>query len=171
MKDRIKSLRKTLGLTQQEFADRLGISRGNIATYETRKGNPGSSVIGLICREFNVNEEWLRTGEGEIFSPKPETVVDELVHEYGLDDLDRRILHGYLRLSESDRAAVKRYVRSLFDDADVLASAAPVDQHAAWEAEARAEAEQVYREILAEKKAEAASSASPYGSSDGTKGA
>lgn len=64
MKERIKELRKTLGLTQQEFADRLGISRGNIATYETRDGNPGNSVIALICREFNVNEKWLRTGEG-----------------------------------------------------------------------------------------------------------
>ena len=76
MKDRIKKLRKALGLTQQEFADRLGISRGNIATYETREGNPGSSVITLICREFNVNETWLRTGEGEMFAPK--TDEDEL---------------------------------------------------------------------------------------------
>lgn len=72
MKERIKELRKTLGLTQQEFADRLGISRGNIATYETRDGSPGTSVIALICREFNVNEKWLRTGEGETFAPKTE---------------------------------------------------------------------------------------------------
>lgn len=64
MKERIKKLRKALDLTQQEFADRIGISRGNIATYETREGSPGNSVINLICREFNVNETWLRTGEG-----------------------------------------------------------------------------------------------------------
>lgn len=67
MKERIKKLRKALDLTQQEFADRLGISRGNIATYETRDGNPGDAVISLICREFNVSEAWLRTGEGEMF--------------------------------------------------------------------------------------------------------
>ena len=60
---RIKKLRKVLDLTQQAFADRLGISRGNIATYETREGSPGNSVIALICREFGVNEAWLRTGE------------------------------------------------------------------------------------------------------------
>ncbi len=64
MKERLKKLRKALDLTQQEFADRIGISRGNIATYETRDGSPGNSVINLICREFNVNENWLRTGEG-----------------------------------------------------------------------------------------------------------
>ena len=69
MKERLKELRKALGLTQQEFADRLGISRGNIATYETRDGAPGSSVVNLICREFDVNGEWLRTGEGEMFTP------------------------------------------------------------------------------------------------------
>lgn len=72
MKERIKKLRKELGLTQQEFADRLGISRGNIATYETRDGNPGNSVITLICREFNVNESWLRTGDGEMFLQQTE---------------------------------------------------------------------------------------------------
>lgn len=60
-------MRKELNLTQQEFADRIGISRGNIATYETRDGSPGSSVIALICREFHVSEAWLRTGEGEMF--------------------------------------------------------------------------------------------------------
>lgn len=67
MKERLKEIRKTLGLTQQEFADELGISRNNIASYETGKSNPGDSVILLICRTFNVNENYLRKGEGEMF--------------------------------------------------------------------------------------------------------
>ena len=65
--ERLKELRKALNCTQHEFAERLRISRNNIATYETGKSNPGDSVIALICREFNVNEDWLRTGEGEMF--------------------------------------------------------------------------------------------------------
>lgn len=64
MNKRIKALRKRLGLTQQAFADRLKIARGNIGAYEVGKNAPSDAVISLICKEFNVNEIWLRTGEG-----------------------------------------------------------------------------------------------------------
>lgn len=67
MKDRIKKLRKELDLTQQEFADRIGVKRGGIANYEIGRNEPTDSVISLICREFNINESWLRTGEGAMF--------------------------------------------------------------------------------------------------------
>lgn len=67
MNGRIKELRKVLCLTQQEFSDKLKISRNSIASYETGKSNMGDAVINLICREFNVNENWLRTGEGQMF--------------------------------------------------------------------------------------------------------
>ena len=64
MNERIKALRKRLGLTQQAFADRLKIARGNIGAYEVGKNAPSDAVISLICKEFNVNEIWLRSGEG-----------------------------------------------------------------------------------------------------------
>lgn len=64
MNERIKALRKRLGLTQQAFADRLKIARGNIGAYEVGKNAPSDAVISLICKEFNVNEIWLQTGEG-----------------------------------------------------------------------------------------------------------
>ena len=66
MNERIKKLRKALGLTQQEFAERLGIKRNTVANYETDRNTPIDAVISLICREFDVNEEWLRTGEGDM---------------------------------------------------------------------------------------------------------
>lgn len=69
MNERIKKLRKSLDLTQQEFADRIGIKRGAIANYEVGRNIPTDSVVSLICREFNVNEEWLRNGTGEMFLP------------------------------------------------------------------------------------------------------
>ncbi len=69
MNERLKKLRKTLDLTQQEFADRIGIARGNIGAYEVGKNAPSDAVISLICREFNVNEEWLRSGTGDMFLP------------------------------------------------------------------------------------------------------
>ena len=67
MKDRIKKLRKELDLTQQEFANRIGIKRNTVASYETGKSNLSDGAVSLICREFNVNEKWLRTGQGEMF--------------------------------------------------------------------------------------------------------
>ena len=67
MKNRIKALRSALGFTQQQFADKLKIKRNTIAKYETGRGEPIDAVIALICREFNVSESWLRTGEGEMF--------------------------------------------------------------------------------------------------------
>ena len=68
MQERIKSVRKALKLTQQEFADRLMIKRGAIANYELGRNAPIDAVVSLICKEFNVNEQWLRTGEGEMFN-------------------------------------------------------------------------------------------------------
>ena len=65
MEKRIKQLRKELGLTQQELADKIGIKRTTIATYESGRNTPIDAVISLICREFNVNEEWLREGSGD----------------------------------------------------------------------------------------------------------
>ena len=67
MHERIKELRKALDLTQQEFADKLGIKRGTLANYEIGRNPPIDAVISLLCREFRVNESWLRTGQGEMF--------------------------------------------------------------------------------------------------------
>jgi len=70
VKDRIKELRKSLKLTQQAFADRLGIKQNTVALYEMGRSGVSDGIIKSICREFNVNESWLRTGGGEMFAPK-----------------------------------------------------------------------------------------------------
>ncbi len=88
MKDRIKLIRHTLGLTQQKFADRLGIKGNAISQYESGRNAPIDAVVSLICREFNVSEAWLRTGEGEMFVPKEEDALDELAKQYNLSDVD-----------------------------------------------------------------------------------
>lgn len=67
--ERIKKLRKALDLTQQKFADRIGVKQNTVAQYEMGRNVPIDSVIALICREFNVSEKWLRTGEGDMFRP------------------------------------------------------------------------------------------------------
>lgn len=69
LNDRIKLIRKSIGLTQDEFGKRLGLTRGAITNIELNKTEPKPLLIDLICRIFNVNENWLRTGEGEMFMP------------------------------------------------------------------------------------------------------
>lgn len=64
MNKRIRKIRDRFGMTQQQFADKLGIKRGAIANYEIGRNEPIDAVISLICKEFNINEVWLRTGEG-----------------------------------------------------------------------------------------------------------
>lgn len=113
MKDRVKSLRKTLGLSQKDFGERLGVTDSAISIIESGRRNITEQMEKAICREFNVNYDWLKDGEGEMFDAVPETLVDELVQEFDLDDLDQRIILGYLQLSESDRGVIKRYIQGL----------------------------------------------------------
>lgn len=68
---RTSELRKAFGLTQQAFADRLGITRGAVANWDLDRSDPSDAVISLICREFNVREAWLRDGTGEMLEAKP----------------------------------------------------------------------------------------------------
>jgi len=86
LKERIKDLRNSLKLTQQKFADRLGLKRQTIAAYEIGNIVPSDSTLLLICKEFNVNEEWLRYGTGEMFRIIPEedetaAIVSNLLEE------------------------------------------------------------------------------------------
>ena len=104
MEERIKKIRRMLDLTQQEFASRIGIKRNTIANYEAGRNEPIDSVISLICREFNVNEKWLRTGEGEMFAPAPSSALDALAQERGLTHREYIVLEKFLLLRPEVRA-------------------------------------------------------------------
>lgn len=116
LNERIRKLRKALDFTQQEFADRLGVSRSNIATYEVGKNNPTDAVISLICREFNVAETWLRTGKGEMFVPEETDAWEEVVKRKGLSDGDRLLIEKYMNLKPTEREVVINYVLSIAAD-------------------------------------------------------
>lgn len=67
MNERLRLLRKKLELNQEEFGKRIGIGKTSVSKLESGENNPSEQTVILICREFNVNEEWLRTGSGEMF--------------------------------------------------------------------------------------------------------
>ena len=70
MKNRIKQIRKHYNLNQEDFGKRIGAKQSTVTAYECGNRVPMDVTITSICREFGVNEEWLRTGEGEMFMPK-----------------------------------------------------------------------------------------------------
>lgn len=98
MKDRIKELRKNLGLTQQKFADRLGLKRQTIAAYEIGNIEPSESTLLLMCKEFGINKDWLLTGEGE---PTIEACQEE------------RYAVNVGKLQRADHEAIMRWVNAI----------------------------------------------------------
>lgn len=104
MNERIKEIRKKEGLSQQKFADKLGIARGNIAAYEVGKNAPSDAVVSLICSKFNVNEEWLRSGNGEMRKYSDSDDYVEIVAI--IDEKDpkaRQAIIDYYHLNDSDK--------------------------------------------------------------------
>lgn len=98
MKERIKLLRNSLGLTQQKFADRLGLKRQTIAAYEIGNIEPSESTLLLICKEFGISEKWLRYNEGEM---KIE------------DCLEERYATNVAKLQRTDNETIIRWVNAI----------------------------------------------------------
>lgn len=122
MKDRLKKLRKTLDMTQQEFADKIGIARGNIGAYEVGKNALSDAVISLICKtdfppKGKVNEKWLRTGEGDMFTEMSrdeqiEKFVGDLLHGEE-DSFKRRLISGLAALDENGWKVLEDFLDSI----------------------------------------------------------
>lgn len=120
MNERIKELRKALNLTQDAFAKRLGIKRNTVGNYETGNRVPSDQSIFSICREFNVNEEWLRNGTGEMFNIMSQD--EELAYIVGqalpqADEYVKNVFIAFGRLSQQftaeEWAVVKKFVDAL----------------------------------------------------------
>lgn len=175
--DRIKKLRRELDLTQTDFAVRIGLTQNTVTRYETGDRKPSVSVITLICREFNVNEKWLRTGEGEMFVKKDPEPLDELLSGLlggeNVTDEDRVLIKNFLELSDDSRKEVIKFVQKCAQELsahatdqaqgdDLASRVAALEKELASEkvradraeAEAKARTEEllaVYREDTAEK--------------------
>lgn len=104
--NRIKKIRKELDLTQAEFAAKIGSVQNTVTGYENGRRNPSAPVISLICERFNVREEWLRNGEGEMFKPKPSDILDQLAYKYKLFNFDYVMIEKFLAMPQDLRRAI-----------------------------------------------------------------
>lgn len=114
MKSRIHAVRAQADLTMAEFAKRIGMTTSSISLFESGKATPSDRTVLSICREFGVNEHWLRTGEGEMFEQTRETVLDRLAAEYSLDKEQVSVIENFLDLSPQERTAFLAYMRKVF---------------------------------------------------------
>ena len=116
--ERIKEVRKTEKLTQQEFADRLNLKRNTVGSYEVNVVDPSDRTIKDICDKFGIREEWLRTGEGEMRlgedaqSEKIEDFINEVIRD---DDgtFKKRFLEMLAGLSPVDWELLERMAEKL----------------------------------------------------------
>ena len=115
MNDRIKKLRLTLNMTQAEFASHIGVKRNTVSAYESGRNSPITSVVNLICSEFNVSKSWLLYGEGKMFDAQPYRSLDSLAADNDLSVFDYLLLEKYMTLKKADRNAVVRYVQQVAD--------------------------------------------------------
>jgi transcriptional regulator with XRE-family HTH domain len=117
MKDRFKQVRKELKLTQVELANQLGVQQATITAYETGNRDITDRTVKALCEKYKVNETWLRTGEGEMFQPRPRTEViaafmtDLLLEEE--DSYRRRLIEAMAYWTEEDWEDMARLAKKL----------------------------------------------------------
>lgn len=116
MYTRFKEIRKDKGLSQEEFAKKLNISRGQIACYETNRRDLSNRTISDVCEKFDINEEWLRYGTGP--KDKEKTPTDELSYLMGMflaegDEFKTKIIKAMLTLEDSDWKFIEKFIEKM----------------------------------------------------------
>ena len=109
--ERIKQIRKSLDLTLEKFGEKLGVGKGAISALENGKRNLTDQMAKSICREYNVNYDYLIYEEGEMFSDLPQTILDELCAQYSLNDFDKAIIELYVNTPLELRQEVKKKMK------------------------------------------------------------
>ena len=110
MNTRIKELRTALHLTLEGFGDRIGVTRAAVSKWENGDRGIADSMVVSICREFGVSEQWLRTGEGEMFEQTRASVLDRLSTEYDLSREQRSVIEAFLDLDPQEREIGRAHV-------------------------------------------------------------
>ena len=118
MNERIKQLRLALKLSQDEFGRAIGLSKSGISNIESGTRNVNNKHIRMLVMSFNVNENWLLTGEGDMFNPVDNSTLATLKKEYNLTDLEAEIIRRYLDLSPSGREAFTKMLIAMTSNND-----------------------------------------------------
>lgn len=111
--EHVNQIRKTLDLTLEKFGEKLGVQKSSISKIEKDRVALSDQMAKSICREYNVNYDYLMYGEGEMFDDLPQTIVDELCAQYDLNDFDKALVEMYVSLPAGNRERIKEYMKQL----------------------------------------------------------
>lgn len=109
--ERIREVRKTLGLTLEKFGEKIGMKKNSVSQIENGKNSVTEQVIKSICREFNVDYIWLTTGDGEMFVDTDDDFIERIDRIMaGEDDARKNLFKALLEASDEDIAAFQRII-------------------------------------------------------------
>lgn len=110
--ERVKEVRKTLGLTLEKFGERIGVTRGSMSNIENGNRNLTEQMTKSICREFSVDYIWLTTGDGEMFVDTDDDFIERIDRiMVGEDEARKNLFKFMLELSDEDIAALDRLMK------------------------------------------------------------
>lgn len=112
--ERVREVRKSLNMTLDKFGEKLGVKKAAISAIENGNRNITEQMVKSICREYNVNYDYLMYGKGDMFDDLPQTILDELCAHYNLDELDRQIVDIYISLPKQLRDSVKDHIKKTY---------------------------------------------------------
>lgn len=113
--ERLKYIRKTLNLTQKNFAKEIGLSQTSLGMIEVGDRKVQDRHIKTICSLFNVNENWFRTGEGEMFIKVEDSIFKQLSEKYNLNEKDLSFIKHYLNMNPQNRQYLLNMILNMAD--------------------------------------------------------
>jgi transcriptional regulator with XRE-family HTH domain len=113
MKNRILKIRKDSKLNQEDFGLRLNLTKNYISLIETGNRIPSDRTISDICREFNVNEDWLKNGTGDMYKEKDGSFSELLVELEDSDDVIKSLITVYMGLDEDSKSALRKIAKGM----------------------------------------------------------
>lgn len=126
LNERIKEVRRNLGLSQKDFAEKVGISQRSVSWGEQPGNNVPDSTIKSLCIVFRINETWLRTGDGNMFIEPDTFSLDQYAKERGASELELTLAKAYFDLPQDIRAQMLAKLKNLLNgESETAAELAP----------------------------------------------
>ena len=111
LNERIKELRKKHGLSQKDFATKIGVSQRSVSWSEQPGNNVPDSTVKSLCMAFNVNEDWLRNGTEPMYIQEPTFSLDEFVKQHGGTELELEAMKAYFELDPDIRKMLVQHFK------------------------------------------------------------